>query len=117
MEVYFEMTLRQTAVFECLRAPHAHHFLLAIPIDGLGQHISPVKYRTILKYRLMIPLFSVDEICQVCRKACLDSFRKHVTRCKELLDFKYRHDMVEGVHFDVCKRAEISAKKEAPMNF
>ncbi|KAF5794491.1 hypothetical protein HanXRQr2_Chr08g0328661 [Helianthus annuus] len=34
---------------------------LAIPIDGLGQHMSPVEYRTILKYRLMIPLFPVDE--------------------------------------------------------
>ncbi|KAF5782408.1 hypothetical protein HanXRQr2_Chr11g0495521 [Helianthus annuus] len=49
------------AVFECLRAPHAQDFLLAIPIDGLGQHMSPVEYRTILKYRLVIPLFPVDE--------------------------------------------------------
>ncbi|GJR68193.1 hypothetical protein Tco_0014258 [Tanacetum coccineum] len=44
------------AVFECLRTPHAQDFLLAIPIDRLGQHMSPVEYRTILnslgfKYR------------------------------------------------------------------
>ncbi|GJZ88958.1 putative reverse transcriptase domain-containing protein [Tanacetum coccineum] len=49
MEVHFDMTMRQNAVFECLRAPHARDFLLAIPIDGLGQHMSPVEYRTILK--------------------------------------------------------------------
>ncbi|GKE94597.1 hypothetical protein Tco_1579452, partial [Tanacetum coccineum] len=66
----------------------AQDFLLAIPIDGLGQHMSPVEYRTILKYHLMIPLFLVDAICPVCPKACLDSFW----------------------------RAEISAKKEAPVN-
>ncbi|GKF19301.1 hypothetical protein Tco_0067939 [Tanacetum coccineum] len=36
MEVHFDMTMRQKAVFECLRAPHAQDFLLAIPIDRLG---------------------------------------------------------------------------------
>ncbi|GKA42475.1 hypothetical protein Tco_0735135 [Tanacetum coccineum] len=85
MKLHFEITVRQKSVFECLRAPHAHDFLLAILIDGLDQHMSPVEYRIILKYRLMIPLFPVDGICPVCRKACL--------------------------------RAEISAKKEAPVNF
>nr|GFA89270.1 putative reverse transcriptase domain-containing protein [Tanacetum cinerariifolium] len=73
MEVPFDMTMRQKAVFECLRASHAQDFLLAIPIDGLGQHMSPVEYRTILKYRLMIPLFSVDAIFLICRKAWLSS--------------------------------------------
>ncbi|PWA88499.1 hypothetical protein CTI12_AA120320 [Artemisia annua] len=81
----------QNAVFDCLQALHAQEFLLAIPIDGLGQHMSPVEYHTILKYHLMIPLFPVDEIYPVCRKACLDSF--------------------ENMHVG------ISAKKEAPVNF
>nr|GEX11484.1 RNA-directed DNA polymerase, eukaryota, reverse transcriptase zinc-binding domain protein [Tanacetum cinerariifolium] len=31
--------------------------------------------------------------------------------------FDYRHDMVKDVLFDVCRRAGISAKKEAPVNF
>ncbi|GJV90266.1 hypothetical protein Tco_1538079 [Tanacetum coccineum] len=97
MEVHFDMTMRQKAVFECLRAPHAQDFLLAIPIDGLGQHMSPMEYRTILKYRHMIPLFSVDVICPVCRKACLDSFGEHAVHCKELPRFKYRHDMLRDV--------------------
>jgi hypothetical protein len=68
MEVNFQLTTRQKAVFGCLQATHAQDFLLAIPIEGLGQHMSPVEYRTILKYRLMIPLFPADEGC----KACLD---------------------------------------------
>ncbi|GKC24673.1 hypothetical protein Tco_1026823 [Tanacetum coccineum] len=82
MEVQFDMTTRQKGVFECLRAPHAQDFLLAIFIDGFGQHMSPVEYRTILKYRLMIPLFPVDAICPVCRKACLDSFGEHAVHCR-----------------------------------
>ena len=113
----FDMTVRQKAVLECLRAPHAQDFLLAIPIDGLGQHMSPVEYRTILKYRLLIPLFPVDELCPICRKACLDSFGEHAIHCKDLPGFKYRHDMVRDVLFDVFRRAGISAKKEAPVNF
>nr|GEV35728.1 putative reverse transcriptase domain-containing protein [Tanacetum cinerariifolium] len=74
MEVNFDMTVWQNAVFECRRAPHAHDFLLAILIDGL-------------------------------------------VHCKELLGFKYRHDMVRDVLFDVCRRAGIFMKKKAPMNF
>ncbi|GKF82551.1 hypothetical protein Tco_0244207, partial [Tanacetum coccineum] len=111
MEVYFDMTMRQKAVFECLCEPHAQDFLL------LGQHMSLVEYRTILKYRPMIPLFSVDAICPVCRKACLDSFGEHAVHCKELPGFKYLHDMFRDVLFDICRCVEISAKKEAPMNF
>ncbi|GJU97540.1 hypothetical protein Tco_1326811 [Tanacetum coccineum] len=119
MEVLFDMTMRQKAVFECLRTPHAQDFLLAIPIDGLGQHMSPplVEYRTILKYRLMIPLFQDDAICPVCRKTCLDSFGEHAVHCKELPGFKYRHDMVRDVLFYICRHAGISAKKDALVNF
>nr|GEW14212.1 hypothetical protein [Tanacetum cinerariifolium] len=117
MEVYFDMTIRQKVVFECLCAPHAQDFLLAIPIDGLGQHMSPVEYRTILKYRLMIPLFLVDAICPFCRKACLDSLGEHAVHCKELPGFKYQHDMVRDVFFDIYRRVGISAKKEAPGTF
>ncbi|GKD38767.1 hypothetical protein Tco_1258974 [Tanacetum coccineum] len=117
MEVHFNMTVKQQAVFECLRAPHARDFLLVILIDGLGQHMSPVEYRTNLKYRLMIPLFPVDAICLVCRKACLDSFGEHAVHCKELPGFKYRHDMVRDVLFYICRRVGISAKKAAPVNF
>ncbi|GKD48808.1 hypothetical protein Tco_1277784 [Tanacetum coccineum] len=65
----------------------------------------------------MIPLFPVDAICPVYRKTCLDSFGEHTVHCKELSGFKYRHDMVRDVLFDICMRAGISAKKETPVNF
>ncbi|GKB78774.1 putative reverse transcriptase domain-containing protein [Tanacetum coccineum] len=91
-EVYFDMTMRQKAVFE-------------------------LEHRTILKYRLMIPLFPIDAICPVCRKTCLDSFGEHAVHCKELPGLKYRHDMVRDVLFDICRRAGISAKNESLVNF
>ncbi|GJV90270.1 hypothetical protein Tco_1538083 [Tanacetum coccineum] len=117
MEVHFDMTVRQKAVFECLHAPHAQDFLQAIPIDGLGQHMLQVEYYTILEYHLMISLYSIDTICPVCRKPCLNSFGEHAVHCKELPGFKYRHDMVRDVLFDICRRTRFSAKKESPMNF
>ncbi|GJW55660.1 hypothetical protein Tco_0099745 [Tanacetum coccineum] len=117
MEVHFDMTVRKKAVFKCLRAPHAQDFLLAFLIDGLSQHMSPVEYHTILKYRFMILLFLADAICLVCCKACLDSFREHAVHYKELPGFKYQHNMVRDVLFDICRRAGIFAKKEEPMNF
>ena len=117
MEVHFHMTARQKEFFQCLRAPHAQIFLLDIPIDGLGQHISHVEYHTILKYRLMIPIFPSDEICPVCCKTCLDSFREHAVHCKELSGFKNRHNMVKDVLIDILKRFVVSAKKEVVVNF
>jgi len=56
--------------------------------------MSPMEYRIILRYRLMIPLFYIDEVCPICRKACLDTFGEHVVHCKKLPGFKYRHDFV-----------------------
>ncbi|GJS50794.1 hypothetical protein Tco_0624156 [Tanacetum coccineum] len=52
--------------------------------------MSALEYRTILKYRLMIPLFPVDEPCPVCHKVCLDSFGEHASFAKKLPGFKYR---------------------------
>ncbi|KAK2411257.1 hypothetical protein QL285_046551 [Trifolium repens] len=72
---------------------------------------------TILRYRLMIPLFPKDEVCPICHKACLDTFGQHAAHCRVLPCFKYRHDLVRDMLFDIFRRAGISVKKEAPMNF
>jgi hypothetical protein len=75
--------------------------------------MSPLEYRTILRYPLLFPK---DKICSICRKACVDTFGEHATHCRELLGFKYRHDLVRDVLFYNFRRVEISLKKEAPVN-
>ncbi|KAK2384599.1 hypothetical protein QL285_071930 [Trifolium repens] len=117
MEVDFDMTTRQKAIFGCLKAAHAQDYLLAIHIDGLGRHMYLVEYCAILRYRLMIPLFLKDEVCPVCRKTCLYTFGEHAAHCRELPGFKYRHDLVRDVFFYIFRRAGISVKKETPVNF
>lgn len=84
IDVKFDMTTRPKTIFGCLQGADAQDFLLVIPIDVLGQHMSLVEYCTILKYWLMIPLFCVDEVRPVSRKACLDTFGEHTIHCKEL---------------------------------
>ena len=79
--------------------------------------MSPIEYRTILKYRPMITLFPIDEVCPVCCKTCLDRFGEHAVYCRELPSFKYRHDFVRDILFNVFKRARVSMKKEALVNF
>ncbi|GJR80634.1 hypothetical protein Tco_0151419 [Tanacetum coccineum] len=76
-----------------------------------------LKYLKLMKDPVKFLLFPVDAICPVCRKACLDSFGKHAVHCKKLSGFKYRHDMVRDILFDICWCAGISAKKEAHVNF
>ncbi|KAL8257952.1 hypothetical protein R6Q59_029993 [Mikania micrantha] len=102
----FDLSPRQKAVFECLKGPHAQEFLTVIPIEGLGQCMSAVEYRSILKYRLMIPMYPEDETCPICRKACMDKYGEHAVHCKELPGFKYRHDWVRDVLWDILRRAD-----------
>ncbi|KAF5787738.1 putative exostosin [Helianthus annuus] len=112
-----DLSSRQKAVWECLKGPHAQDFLTVIPIEGLGQCMSAIEYRAIVKYRLMIPMYPEDETCPICRKACMDKYGEHAVHCKELPGFKYRHDWVRDVLWDILRRSGISDKKEAPVNF
>ena len=79
--------------------------------------MSSVECRTILRYNLMIPLFSIDEVCPIFHRVCLDIFGEHVVHCKELPGFMSRCDFVRDVLFDIFRRVGVSVKKEALMNF
>lgn len=111
MNVKFDMTTKDKTVFGCLQATHAQDFFLAILFDDIGQHMSLVEYRTILKYRLMVSLFLADRVCLVSHKACLDTFEEDTIHCKELLGFKYRYEFVRDVLFGIFQRVRISMKK------
>ncbi|GJW65974.1 hypothetical protein Tco_0117858 [Tanacetum coccineum] len=119
MKAHFDMTVRHKAVFECLRAPHAQDFLLAIPIDGLGQHMSPVEYHTCERYAIKLVVVDgwTGQNADIKDGVCLDFFGEHAVHCKELSGFKYRQDLVRDVLFYLCRRVGIFAKKEAPVNF
>ncbi|CAL5198266.1 unnamed protein product [Lathyrus oleraceus] len=116
MDVKLDMTTRQKTGFGFLKTTHARYFLLVIPIDGVGKHMPSVEYHTILKYRLMIPLFLVYEVLLICCKACLDIFGEHTIHCKGSPIFKYQHEFVRDALFDIFRCASIFGKKEVPLN-
>jgi hypothetical protein len=72
--------------------------------------MSSVRYHTILKYRLIVSLFSVDEVCFVCRKACLYNFGEYAVHCRELSDFKCRHDFICARLFNILNQGSIPVK-------
>ena len=117
MKVKFDMITRQKTFLRCSQAIHAHDFLQDIHIDGLSQHMSPVEYRIILRYRYMILLFSINEVCHVYHKTCMDTFEEHVVHCKKHYGFKYIHDFVRDIFFDIFRRTRVSMKNEASVNF
>lgn len=47
--------------------------------------------------------------------ACVS--RKHATHRREILGFKYSHDFVRSVFFDLFKQERVSIKKDARVNF
>lgn len=105
MDVKFDMTTRQKAIFGCLQVAHTQDYLNTIPINGLGQHMWP-----------LIPLFLVDEVCSVCRKTCLDIFGEHTIHYRKFIGFKCRYNPVGDVMFNIFRWAEVSVKKETPVN-
>jgi hypothetical protein len=112
----YVLTDRQQAVIGSIGAQHAQDFLMAIPIEGLGQRMTPPEYRAVLSYRLMIPLFVDGDVCPKC-KVKMDPYGDHAIHCQKQPGFKYRHDLVRDVLYDTLVRAGIPATKEAPVNF
>ena len=78
--------------------------------------MSLMEYRTILRYRLMILLFSIHEVCYVCRKACLDIFWENVVHSTELSDLKYKFDFDRDALFNIFRQTEVFVKRETSVN-
>jgi hypothetical protein len=65
---------RQVAILSSIRAPHVQDFLYAIPIDGLGQRMNPPQFRSVLCYRLAVPMFSEGSLCPSCNVHRMDKW-------------------------------------------
>nr|GEW63144.1 auxilin-like protein [Tanacetum cinerariifolium]GEW95399.1 auxilin-like protein [Tanacetum cinerariifolium] len=67
--------------------------------------------------KMRIYCWDVEKVEKFCRLLMFGFIWGSRVHCKELPSFKYRHDMIRDVLFDICRGAGISVKKEAPMNF
>lgn len=62
MPSLFNMSRRDSVLWQCNKTKHAQDYLLAIPIDGLGQKLGPRQFCAVLSYRLGIPLFAENSV-------------------------------------------------------
>lgn len=108
----FNMTARDSMLWKSNKLKHAQDYLLPIPIYGLNQTLVPRQFRSVLNYRLGIPLFRENSRCSVCKRD-MDIFGDHALHfCASEVGMKFRHDLVRDVLVDICFRASVSARKE-----
>ncbi|GJW87203.1 putative reverse transcriptase domain-containing protein [Tanacetum coccineum] len=56
------------ALWQSQREDHTSDWLRVVPISGLGQTMNGKTYRSVLCYRLGVPLFSVSTPCSTCSR-------------------------------------------------
>ncbi|ORY26748.1 hypothetical protein BCR33DRAFT_725977 [Rhizoclosmatium globosum] len=71
---------RHQALLQSFTQQHASSFLLALPMEGLHLVMSPVEYRAILRYRLLMPLYTGRRRCRHCEHV-MDLFGDHAFCC------------------------------------
>ena len=92
--------VRERRLLNALLSPHSGDFLLALPLEGLGQVMDAPLYRAVLRYRLRIAVFVEGTLCAPCQakghNEQLDVWGDHAINCRHA-GFKDRHDRVRDV--------------------
>ncbi|GJX96967.1 RNA-directed DNA polymerase, eukaryota, reverse transcriptase zinc-binding domain protein [Tanacetum coccineum] len=71
--------------------------------DQINEQVSALEYRTILKYRLMIPLFPVIAL-PVCRQRFVWILFGEMRPLQGVTGFKFRHDLVRAVRIGFASK-------------
>ncbi|GKC45028.1 hypothetical protein Tco_1062750, partial [Tanacetum coccineum] len=104
---------KRMALWQSQREDHTSDWLRVVPISGLGQTMNGKIYRSVLCYRLGVPLFSVSMPCSACSKVFTgDIYGDHAISCAGIIGIKHRHNAVRDTLVDICFRSGISASKE-----
>ena len=113
----YMLTPRQVSILSSTREPHAQDFLLTIPIEGLGLKMNHSQFRSVLCYRLAIPLFTEGSLCPSCNTSKMDKWGDHAVHCSSEIGVKYCHNLVRDMLVDICCKTGILVREEAPVGF
>ena len=108
-------TTRQSNLMLACTMSHASDWLLAPPIPGLGLSLHSDVFRTSLKYRLGLPLFSEPFPCPSLSKAgekCgdeMDVFGDHAICCHHGPSLLFRHNNVRDILGHAARAAGLAA--------
>nr|GEW63015.1 hypothetical protein [Tanacetum cinerariifolium] len=103
----YSLSPRHVGILSCIRAPHAQDFLFTIPIDGLGQRMNHRQFRSVLCYRLSVPMFSEGSLCPSCNAHQMDQYGDHAVHCCNEVGVKFRHNLVRDILVDICSKVGI----------
>nr|GEX97374.1 beta-myrcene synthase [Tanacetum cinerariifolium]GEX97923.1 beta-myrcene synthase [Tanacetum cinerariifolium] len=103
------------AILSCVSAPHAQDFLSTIPIDGLGQRMNHRQFRSVLCYRLAVPMFSEGNLCPSCNVQRMDQWGDHPVHCSSEVGVTSMHNPVRDILVDKCSKVGIMVRKETPI--
>nr|GEX91107.1 CAAX amino terminal protease [Tanacetum cinerariifolium] len=67
--------------------------------------------------RLAIPMFSEGSLCSSCNVHQIDQWGDHAVHCSNDVGVKFRHNLVRDILVDICSKARIMVRKDAPMGF
>lgn len=100
MDIKFDKNTWQKVVFIFLQVKHV--------IGGVPYYLEIPPYGSLIFYWWGLPFFC---------KACLYTYREDTIHYRKLSDFKYQHDPVKDVLFDIFRRTRVFVKKEVHVNF
>lgn len=96
-------SVRSQNLMLCCTMPHASDWLIAPPIAGIGLGLQSDVFRTALKFRLSMPLFSEPFPCSTLTnegKACpydMDIFGDHAPCCHNGPALLFRHNNIRDI--------------------
>ncbi|PWA89467.1 hypothetical protein CTI12_AA111330 [Artemisia annua] len=100
----YSLSPRHVAILSSIRPPHAQDFLFTIPIDGLGQKMNPCQFRSVLCYRLTVPMFPEGSLCPSCNVHRMDQWGDHAVHCSS--------EVGKIDHLSQCSDIYVSATKK-----
>nr|GEW13603.1 hypothetical protein [Tanacetum cinerariifolium] len=113
MQTDFLSNPSEMALWQSQREDHTTDWLRVVLIFGLGQTMNGKTYRSVLCYRLGVPLFFVSKLCSDCSRVFTgDTYRDHAVSCAGIIGIKHRHNAAHDTLVDICFRSGISADKE-----
>ncbi|GKD77849.1 hypothetical protein Tco_1340470 [Tanacetum coccineum] len=113
IEIDFLSNPSEMALWQSQKEDHTSDWFRVVSISGPGQTMNGKTYRSVLCYRLGVPLFSVFKLCSACSRVFIeDIYGDHAISCAGIIRIKHRHNMVRDTLVDICFRSGIPAGKE-----
>ena len=106
-----EGNVREMARMASLGLPHAGDWLSVVPCPALGLYLRGPKFLASLKYRLGVPVFSVEAPCPACQQPS-DKMGDHTLGCARHVERIARHNLLWDVLYEAAAAASLGPARQ-----